>query len=93
MNRRFGEAGVEKEGGLGAGKYAPDSRIPESGDRSLLFVLHESGYAPPYLGGLDYGVNLVQLVAAWSRNTKDVTFYVCDFLENPSHGQRFDFQG
>jgi len=56
-------------------------------------VLHESGYAPPYLGGLDYGVNLVQLVAAWSRNTKDVTFYVCDFLENPSHGQRFDFQG
>ena len=72
VNRRFGSDGVEKD--WVAGKCAPDSQIPKiqngNGSRGLLFALHESGYAPPYLGSLNYGVDLVQLarmVAAWSR--------------------------
>jgi len=102
VNRRFGEDGVEKKMGWVLGNCAPDHELPRSSGAGTgvacpsPFALHESGYVPPYLGCLDYSVDLVQLaraVAAWPRNNKDVTFYVCDFLEHPSHGQRFGLQG
>ena len=71
-----------------------DPRILEigSGNGTLLFALHEAGYAASNLSGLDYSPDAVKLarMIAQTRNGEDVVFHVCDFLNElppPAAGQ------
>jgi EEF1A lysine methyltransferase 2 len=53
-----------------------------SGNGTLLFALHEAGYAPSNLNGLDYSPDAVKLarMIAQTRNSEEIGFHVCDFL-------------
>lgn len=56
-----------------------------SGNGTLLFALHEAGYAASHLSGIDYSPDAVKLArmvaAARSQNSEQVTsFHVCDFI-------------
>ncbi|KAI0264459.1 S-adenosyl-L-methionine-dependent methyltransferase [Gloeopeniophorella convolvens] len=61
-----------------------DPRILEigSGNGTLLFALHEAGYAASSLAGFDYSPDAVKLarMVARSRESEEIAFYVCDFL-------------
>jgi SAM-dependent methyltransferase len=67
-----------------------DPRILEigSGNGTLLFALHEAGYASACLSGLDYSpdaVKLAQMVArARNDGSEGIVFHVCDFLSEES---------
>lgn len=57
-----------------------------SGNGTLLFALRDAGYAASHLTGLDYSPDAVELarLLAHTRNGRDITFHVCDFLrESP----------
>ena len=57
-----------------------------SGNGTLLFALHEAGYAASHLSGIDYSPDAVKLacMVARSRYSEQITFHVCDFLsEHP----------
>ncbi|SRR6266478_3002440 len=53
-----------------------------SGNGTLLFALREAGYTASHLSGIDYSPDAVKLarMAARTRNSEQITFYVCDFL-------------
>ena len=53
-----------------------------SGNGTLLFALHEAGYAASHLTGIDYSPDAVKLahMVARSQNSEQVTFHVCDFI-------------
>jgi SAM-dependent methyltransferase len=87
--RRFGEDSVEKmvDWTLENVPITSHPRILEigSGNGTLLFALHEAGYAASHLSGIDYSpdaVKLARMVAeARSQNSEQVTsFHVCDFI-------------
>jgi SAM-dependent methyltransferase len=86
--RRFGEDSVEKmvDWTLENVPATSHPRILEigSGNGTLLFALHEAGYAASHLSGIDYSPDAVKLArmvaAARSQNGEQVTsFHVCDF--------------
>ena len=86
---RFGEDSVEKmvDWTLENVPITSHPRILEigSGNGTLLFALHEAGYAASHLSGIDYSpdaVKLARMVAeARSQNSEQVTsFHVCDFI-------------
>ena len=86
---RFGEDSVEKmvDWTLENVPTASHPRILEigSGNGTLLFALHEAGYAASHLSGIDYSPDAVKLArmvaAARSQNGEQVTsFHVCDFI-------------
>jgi SAM-dependent methyltransferase len=87
--RRFGEDSVAKmvDWTLENVPITSHPRILEigSGNGTLLFALHEAGYAASHLSGIDYSpdaVKLARMVAvARSQNSEQVTsFHVCDFI-------------
>jgi SAM-dependent methyltransferase len=84
--RRFGEGSVEKmvEWTLQNVPVTSHPRILEigSGNGTLLFALHEAGYAASHLSGIDYSPDAVKLarMVARSQNSEQVTFHVCDFI-------------
>lgn len=96
--RRFGEDSVEKmvEWALENVAADPPPSILEvgAGNGNLLFALHEAGYAPGRICGLDYSADAVQLARAIAlskaqeggegdegRDGPDtITFIECDFL-------------
>ena len=53
-----------------------------SGNGTLLFALHEAGYAASHLTGIDYSPDAVKLarMVARSQNCEQVAFHVCDFI-------------
>jgi EEF1A lysine methyltransferase 2 len=75
-----------------------DPRILEigSGNGALLFALHEAGYPASSLTGLDYSQDAVKLarMIAHTRNSEEVVFHVCDFLNElpppPARGGQRD---
>lgn len=86
---RFGEDSVEKmvDWTLKNVPTTSQPRILEigSGNGTLLFALHEAGYAASHLSGIDYSPDAVKLArmvaAARSQNGEQVTpFHVCDFI-------------
>ena len=86
---RFGEDSVEKmvDWTLENVPIGSHPRILEigSGNGTLLFALHEAGYAASHLSGIDYSPDAVKLArmvaAARSQNGEQVTsFHVCDFI-------------
>ena len=93
-SQRFGEDSVEKMVAWTLENVPPstDPRILEigSGNGTLLFALHEAGYASACLSGLDYSPDAVKLarMVAGARNdgSEGIAFHVCDFLseESPS---------
>jgi len=92
----FGEDSVEKmvDWALENVPATSDPRILEigSGNGTLLFALHEAGYAASNLSGLDYSPDAVSLarMIAQTRNSEDLVFHVCDFLNElppPAAGQ------
>ena len=84
--RRFGEDSVEKmvEWTLKNVPIISQPQILEigSGNGTLLFALHNSGYAASHLTGIDYSQDAVKLarMVARSQNGEQVAFHVCDFL-------------
>jgi len=93
-SQRFGEDSVEKMVDWTLENVPPstDPRILEigSGNGTLLFALHEAGYASACLSGLDYSPDAVKLARMVARARNDgsegIAFHVCDFLseESPS---------
>lgn len=89
--RRFGEGSVDKMVDWTL-QNVPTSSQPHileigSGNGTLLFALHEAGYAASHLSGIDYSPDAIKLarIIARSRSSEQVTFHVCDFLsELPS---------
>jgi len=88
--RRFGEDSVEKmvDWTVENVPITSHPRILEigSGNGTLLFALHEAGYAASHLSGIDYSPDAVKLacMVARSRNSEQITFHVYDFLsEHP----------
>lgn len=86
---RFGEDSVEKmvDWTLENVPITSHPRILEigSGNGTLLFALHDVGYAASHLSGIDYSpdaVKLARMVAvARAQNSEQVTsFHVCDFI-------------
>jgi SAM-dependent methyltransferase len=89
--RRFGEDSVEKMVDWTLENVPTGTtshpRILEigSGNGTLLFALHEAGYAASHLSGIDYSPDAVKLArmvaAARSQNGEQLTsFHVCDFI-------------
>lgn len=85
----FGEDSVEKmvDWTLENVPITSHPRILEigSGNGTLLFALHEAGYAASHLSGIDYSPDAVKLArmlaVARSQNSEQVTsFHVCDFI-------------
>lgn len=55
-----------------------------SGNGTLLFGLHEAGYDPTRMAGLDYSTSAVKLAQgiAEQRGASGITFTQCDFLND-----------
>jgi SAM-dependent methyltransferase len=94
---RFGEDSVEKMVDWTLENVPPstDPRILEigSGNGTLLFALHDAGYASACLSGLDYSPDAVKLARMVARARDDgsegIAFHVCDFLsEEPPPARR-----
>lgn len=92
---RFGEDSVEKMVDWALEHVAPDPppSILEAGagNGNLLFALHEAGYAPGRICGLDYSADAVKLARAIALSKAQegdasgegpdmITFIECDFL-------------
>ncbi|KXN88611.1 N-lysine methyltransferase see1 [Leucoagaricus sp. SymC.cos] len=84
----FGEETVEKMVDWSL-DHMPPSLNPTilevgSGNGTLLFAHAEAGYAQKLLAGIDYSGDAVKLATnvSQSRNTAEVSFSVCDFLQD-----------
>jgi len=84
--RRFGEDNVEKMVNWTL-ENIPITSQPHileigSGNGTLLFALHEAGYAASHLTDIDYSPDAVKLarMVARSQNCEQVAFHVCDFI-------------
>lgn len=85
---RFGEDAVEKMVDWCLDNVPP-STSPSvleigSGNGTLLFGLVEAGYDAKKLAGIDYSAGAVKLAKgiAETRNSSDITFTQCDFLND-----------
>lgn len=82
----FGEDSVEKmiDWALEHVPASSDPRILDigSGNGTLLFALRDAGYAAPYMSGIDYSPDAVELarMVARTRESEEIAFHVCDFL-------------
>ncbi|EMD31317.1 hypothetical protein CERSUDRAFT_69427 [Gelatoporia subvermispora B] len=101
----FGEDSVEKMVDWAMDNIPPSSESPPSiieigsGNGTLLFALHEAGYAPNRIYGVDYSEDAVKLSQAIGRSRQEqheeddeagpeagpaaIRFAVCDFLNEP----------
>ena len=86
LSGRFGEDSIEKmvDWTLENIPITSQPHILEigSGNGTLLFALHEAGYAASRLAGIDYSPDAVKLarMVARSQNCEQVAFHVCDFI-------------
>ena len=91
---RFGQESVEKMVSWIADHYPTAPRTPESvsileigcGNGTLLFAVHDAGYDPKKMHGVDYSENAITLAKsiASTKETEDassIQFTVCDFLK------------
>ncbi|OCH94378.1 S-adenosyl-L-methionine-dependent methyltransferase [Obba rivulosa] len=101
----FGEDSVEKMVDWVLDSMPPSTEPPPSileigaGNGTLLFALHDAGYAPDRMYGVDYSADAVKLAQAIGRSRQErcedgdptelkagpaaITFAACDFLNDP----------